>query len=85
MCVAPFKGFNPGEIAEQMKDPSKDSLVLLSQTSKDLSNFISRFFSESNIFSSELSSSQVFTSLVENYAQIIYSRGIDEAIAAAIS
>ena len=85
MCVAPFKGFNPGEIAGQMKDPSKDSLVLLSQTSKDLSNFISRFFSESNIFSSELSSSQVFTSLVENYAQIIYSRGIDEAIAAAIS
>ena len=85
MCVAPLKGFNPGEIAEQMEDPSKDSLVLLSQTSKDLSDFVSRFFSESNVFPSELSTSRIFISLVENYAQLIYSSGVDEAIQAAIS
>jgi fructuronate reductase len=84
MCIAPFKDFAPGEIAAAMKDPAKEKLIALTAGTEDIHGYVQIFFNESEIFSTELSSSHIFTILVENYVEIIYSDGIEEAICKAI-
>jgi len=85
MCIAPFGGFNPGEFATQMKDPSKDLLLALSKSATSIDDYIARFFSECAILPLELASSNTFTSLVRNFAEIIFNEGIEKAITSALN
>ncbi|GDX24592.1 hypothetical protein LBMAG10_12570 [Actinomycetes bacterium] len=78
--IAPFKGFDSGPVAQQIIEPSKEKLQELSALSDLQSEFIDRFFKDSGIFTIEINTNPVFTSLVRDYFEIIYSGGIAEVI-----
>lgn len=80
LCISKFSDFDPGPYAEQMKDPAQAKIIEIANSSSDIPTFISRFFKESGVFSNELSSTGSFVQLTTQYAQIIVSKGISEAI-----
>lgn len=80
MCIAPFNAFDSGPVAKQMRDPFKEKLQELSTLSNSPSEFIDRFFKDSGVFSIEIASNPVFTSLVRDYFEAIYSEGIAKVI-----
>ncbi|MSV83167.1 MAG: mannitol dehydrogenase family protein [Actinobacteria bacterium] len=78
-CIAPLKGFSPGEHADAMKDPAKSKLVDLAVLTTDPTVFVQSVFSNAQIFSPELSALSSFVDCVAGYLQQIINEGIEKA------
>jgi len=84
-CIAPLKGFNPGPVAAEMKDPAKEKLVGIAATSVDATDFVSKVFDGGLIFSPEVSALPGFKDQVTVYLQSIIDHGVEATTLAAIS
>jgi len=85
MCISEFNGFERGPYAKQMKDPARLKIIEIAKSSADVSTLVTRFFSESGVFSIELSDNASFVQLTTRCTEIIMSQGIAAAITASLS
>ena len=84
-CMAPPRGFEPGEIARAMKDPAREYLTSLSAGGATPAQIIERLFSEGKIFTRELNSLQELKTETTNLLEKIITVGVEATTKALIS
>ena len=84
-CMAPPRGFEPGEIARAMKDPAREYLSSLSADGVTPAQIIERLFSEGKIFTRELNSLQALKAETTYLLEKIITDGIEATTMALIS
>ena len=84
-CIAPLNGFDPGPVAAEMKDPSKEKLVAIASASASATEFVATVFESNLIFSPEISALPGFKDQVVAYLQSIIDNGVEATTLKAIA
>lgn len=84
-CIAPLPGFVPGAQADAMTDAARPRLAAVAATARGGREFAERAIAELRIFGDELAEQTAFIDRVGELIDVIVRRGVDAAIADALS
>ncbi|MFB8190997.1 mannitol dehydrogenase family protein [Microbacterium sp. NPDC055988] len=84
-CIAPLPGFDPGLHAAAMTDGARERLAGFASTARDGRELAQRVIGELHLFGEGLGSQDAFIARVGELVDIIRRRGVDAAIADAVS
>jgi fructuronate reductase len=84
-CLAPLPGFDPGVHAAAMTDAARERLATIASTARDGGELARRVITDLQLFGADLAHQDAFIVRVGELADIIQRRGVDAAIADAVS
>ena len=84
-CIAPLPGFDPGPHAAAMTDGARERLAGYAATARNGRELAQRVIGELHLFGDELGSQDAFIARVGELVDTIQRRGVDAAIADAVS